>query len=97
MNYCLGEGRFDFKGPGIRDCTSGFRRYSRRAFSEIAGISLRSKAFDFHLEALDVVNRTGGSIREIPIQYNYTNSSFNLRVLRVAGTFVASLLRRKWS
>jgi dolichol-phosphate mannosyltransferase len=55
MNYCLEptymEGILD---PGIRDCTSGYRRYSKRIFSEIASYPLESVAFDFHMEALSI-------------------------------------------
>lgn len=74
----------------LRDCTSGYRRYSRRAMEILTTAKLRSRAFDFLLESLAVLSRNGCSIREVPISYQFTNSSLNWRIVREA-------LRMWWS
>lgn len=96
MNYCLSKGIFDFFGPRISDCTSGYRRYSKLAFTKIAEYPLESIAFDFHMEALSIVSLSGGSIREVEIKYVFSNSSFNSKVLKLAIQFARKLLLRKW-
>lgn len=96
MNYCLSDGIFHFSGPGIRDCTSGFRRYSKKAFSVIANYPLESIAFDFHMEALSIVSLNNWIIKEYPITYVFSNSSFNSKVLKLAIKFAKKLLLRKF-
>jgi dolichol-phosphate mannosyltransferase len=95
MNYCLSKGIFDIFGPNIKDCTSGYRRYSKDAYGKIASYPLESVAFDFHMEALSIVSLGGGTIRELPIKYIFSNSSFNSRVLKLAAQFAKKLLLRK--
>lgn len=95
VNYGISESWFDFSGPGIKDTTSGFRMYSKGAMKRIVSSNLRSKSFDFHMEALSIVFRAGGTIKEIPVKYAYSNTSFNLRVLRQAIAFGFDLLRTK--
>ncbi len=95
VNYGISESWFHFRGPGIKDTTSGFRMYSRGAMERIVSSHLQSKSFDFHMEALSIVFRTGGTIKEIPIKYAHSNTSFNLRVLRQAIAFGFHLLKTK--
>lgn len=95
MNYCLTDNLFDLKGPGIKDCTSGFRRYSKKIYSKIAEAKLESKSFDFHMEALHIAVKNGASQKEIPITYKFSNSSFNRRVLFQAMFFARHLYRKK--
>lgn len=94
VNYALTPSFFSL-GPGLRDCTSGFRRYSRRAGVLIAGAELKSKAFDFHMEALALCVREGMKPVEIPISYVFSNSSFNSRVLKQAMKFGLYLISTK--
>ncbi len=96
MNYCISRGKFNFFGPGIKDCTSGYRRYSKEAFTKIAQTTLESVAFDFHMEALALVYKNGGTVREIGITYVFSNSSFNRKVLKLALQFAWKLFKRKW-
>ncbi len=95
VNFALSRSWWDVSGPGIRDCTGGFRRYSRRAAEKVAGAELRSKAFDFHMEALSLVVRAQMSFSEIPITYVFSNSSFNSKVLRLAMRFGWHLIQTK--
>jgi len=75
MNLAL-PGRFvPWGGAGLRDVTSGYRMYSRRAFSLLVDARMQSRTFDFHIESLAYVFRAGYRIDEIPIRYAYTNSS----------------------
>lgn len=97
MNYCIAPGLFDILGPGIKDCTSGFRRYSKKAFTTIASHELESIAFDFHMEALYLVYSAGESVKEIGITYKFSNSSFNKKVLKLALAFAWKLFKRKIS
>lgn len=72
-------------GPRLlRDCTSGYRRYSQRAVRVLTETPLRSRAFDFLLETLAVLARANASIREVPITYRFSNSSLNGRIVREA-------------
>lgn len=94
VNYSLTNSYFDIKGPGIKDCTSGYRRYSKRACELIAQAILKSKAFDFHMEALSLCYRAGMTVAEIPVDYAFSNSSFNKKVLKQAiqfGVYLVSI------
>ncbi|TGL61988.1 glycosyltransferase family 2 protein [Leptospira ognonensis] len=95
MNYCLSKGLFNIVGPNIKDCTSGYRRYSKDAFEKIAAYPLESIAFDFHMEALSIISLAGGSVRELPIKYIFSNSSFNSKVFKLAVQFAKKLFLRK--
>jgi dolichol-phosphate mannosyltransferase len=81
MNMALARRPLPFGGPGLRDCTSGYRMYSRRACELLVGADLRSRAFDFHIESLAVVYRAGYRIEEIPITYRFTNSSLRWEIV----------------
>ena len=95
VNYALTNSYFDLMGPGIKDCTSGYRRYSQKACALIANARLQSKAFDFHMEALALCYRAGMNVAEIPIHYVFSNSSFNKKVLMQAIKFGLHLLASK--
>jgi dolichol-phosphate mannosyltransferase len=81
VNYSLTDSYFKFPVIKLKDCTSGFRRYSRKAAELIAKSKLRSKAFDFHMEALALCIRNRMTAAEMPITYVFSNSSFNRKVL----------------
>lgn len=68
--------------PRFHDVTSGYRRYSRKAAELLLGRKLKAKTFDFHTEALMILYRNGLSIGEVPISYEFSTSSFNMRVLK---------------
>ena len=89
MNLCLERRHLPWGGAGLRDCTSGFRMYSRRAYELLLAAPLRCRAFDFHIEALAHVYRAGLRIEEIPITYRFTNSSLRrdivVEALRTCG------------
>jgi len=76
-------------GAGLRDTTSGYRMYSRRAYELLLDAPLRSRAFDFHLEALGYVFRAGLRIDEVEITYVFSNSSLRpqlvIEALRTCG------------
>lgn len=95
VNYSLTNSYFDILGPGIKDCTSGYRRYSKRACELIAKTKLKSKSFDFHMEALALCYRGGMKVEEIPINYVFSNSSFNNNVLKQAIKFGIHLISTK--
>jgi dolichol-phosphate mannosyltransferase len=95
VNYSLTNSYLDILGPGIVDCTSGYRRYSKPACNLIANANLKSKAFDFHMEALALCYRAGMTVAEIPINYVFSNSSFNSRVLKQAIKFGIYLISTK--
>jgi dolichol-phosphate mannosyltransferase len=95
VNYSLTRSYFNLVGPGIKDCTSGYRRYSKRACELIAKTKLKSKTFDFHMEALSLCYRTGMKVEEIPIKYIFSNSSFNSRDLKQAIKFGIHLISTK--
>ena len=65
----------------LHDATSGYRRYSRRAVALLLTRPMKAKTFDFHTEALMLIYRNGLSLQEVPISYDFSNSSFNHLVL----------------
>lgn len=89
MNAILADARRATPGR-LRDCTSGYRRYSRRALEIVTTTPLRSRAFDFLLETVAVLARAGLSIGEIPISYRCSNSS-------LTGRIVLEALRTWWA
>lgn len=78
-------------GARLRDATSGYRLYSRRAVELLLAAPLRSRAFDFHLEALTYVYRGGLRVEEVPITYVFTNSSLRWRIVEEAARTCARL------
>lgn len=96
MNYCLSPSILNFWGPGIKDCTSGYRMYSKPAFERIAEHKLESIAFDFHMEALYLTYKNGGKVKELPIHYKFSNSSFNKKVFKQALAFAWKLFKKKF-
>lgn len=96
MNYCLSPGIFNLLGNRLKDCTSGYRCYSKNMYEIIAEYPLESIAFDFHMEALSIVSKNKGKIKELPITYVFSNSSFNKKVFKLAIEFAKKLLLRKW-
>ncbi len=95
VNYSLASSYFLVRRPYIRDCTSGYRRYSRHAMEIITNARLESVAFDFHMEALALCLRRGMTVAEIPITYLFSNSSFNLKVLKLGVKFGLHLIATK--
>jgi dolichol-phosphate mannosyltransferase len=95
VNYSLTGSYFDLSGPGISDCTSGYRRYNQKACALIANTSLKSRAFDFHMETLALCYRAGMNVEEIPIHYVFSNSSFNKKVLNQSIKFGLHLIMTK--
>jgi dolichol-phosphate mannosyltransferase len=89
MNLALERRLLPWGGAGLRDCTSGYRMYSRRAYELLLETPMRCRAFDFHIEALAHVYRAGMRIEEIPITYRFTNSSLRrdivVEALRTCG------------
>ncbi len=81
MNLALERRVVPWGGAGLRDCTSGFRMYSRRAYELLLEAPLGCRAFDFHIEALAVAYRAGLRLAEIPIRYRFTNSSLRREVV----------------
>jgi dolichol-phosphate mannosyltransferase len=84
MNLALERSVLPWGGARLRDCTSGYRMYSRRAFEMLTRADLRSRAFDFHIEALAFVFRRGMRIAEVPIHYRFSNSSLRPEIVREA-------------
>ncbi len=92
INYAISKGVSERPPAHFRDVTSGYRRYSRRAMELLLSRPMRSRSFDFHLEALMYVYRNNMKILEIPITYSYTNTSLNRRVMKDALVFLYGLL-----
>jgi dolichol-phosphate mannosyltransferase len=82
MNLALQPGGGLLNGRRLKDATSGYRRFSRRAVELLLNRRMKAKAFDFHTESLALILRNGLSVGQVPISYAFSTSSFNLRVLR---------------
>jgi glycosyltransferase involved in cell wall biosynthesis len=81
MNLALNGRGLPARGAGFRDVTSGYRMYSRDAVGLLLRRKMKSRSFDFHLEALAHVYLTGMKIAEIPIVYTGSNSSLSSRAI----------------
>ncbi len=97
MNLAL-EGRLaPWRAARLRDVTSGYRMYSKRAVELLVNAEMRSTTFDFHIEALAYVFRADMKIEEVPIRYEFTNSSLRWSVvfdaIRTCGRIWTSELR----
>lgn len=55
-------------GVRVRDATSGFRAYDRKAFEEIVSNSSMN-GFDFQVEAVYIAKRLGLKVVEVPITF----------------------------
>ncbi len=92
MNLALGPVNTLNGTSRLRDATSGYRRFSRRAVELLLNRPIKAKAFDFHTESLALIARNRLSIGEVPITYEFSNSSFNTRVLRLGVQMYLDLL-----
>ena len=81
VNLALERRRVPWGGARIRDVTSGYRMYSRDAVKLLLHSDMKSRSFDFLIEALALVFRSGMRIDEIPISYVYSNSSLRPAVV----------------
>ncbi len=84
MNLAIRPTGSQFSGSRLHDATSGYRRFSRRAVELLLTRKMKARAFDFHTESLALIARNGLSIGEVPISYNFSESSFNAKVLRMS-------------
>lgn len=81
MNHALGKRVPRGKKVALKDVTSGYRMYSRRSLELLLRSTMKSRSFDFHLEALARIYRSDLKIEEIPITYIYSNSSLRWKVV----------------
>jgi len=81
MNFALDPRKAVTRRGWLQDATSGFRMYSRKAVALLLHAKMKSRSFDFHLEALAHVYRNGLRIKEIPIVYVHSNSSLRWKVV----------------
>lgn len=79
-NVFLDFPRLVFK-PYYGDLTTGFRKYSKAAMDVLLATPIKSRSFDFIFESIMHVHKAGLSIAEVPISYNFSNSSLNSRVI----------------
>jgi dolichol-phosphate mannosyltransferase len=71
-----------FKRKYFRDISSGYRRYSNRAMQLIISKKIESKSFDILFETVMYIYRNRLSISEVPITYDFSNSSLNPNVVK---------------
>ncbi len=81
-NWSLDFPRSLFKKYYYRDITSGYRRYSIKSMELILSKRIQSKSFDVLFETTMFVYRNGLTISELPITYQFTNSSLNAKVIK---------------
>lgn len=81
INFSLRPINSNLPPAKFTDVTSGFRRYSRRSVELLISRKLKARTFDFHTETLMIIYRNGFSTSEIPISYEFSNSSLNSKVV----------------
>lgn len=79
----------------VRDCTSGFRCYSRRAATLLCEADILSYSYDWQIEALARVRDAGMSVEEVPIDYKFTNSHLRARDAWLAIKMCSKIYRGK--
>ena len=70
-----------FKSKYYRDISSGYRRYSNKAMKLLLSRKIESMSFDILFESFMYIYRNKLSISEVPITYNFSNSSLNPKVV----------------
>ena len=81
-NCCLEFPASLFKLRYYKDISSGYRRYSNKAMRLILSKKIESKSFDILFETVMYVYRSRLLISEVPITYNFSNSSLNPNVVK---------------
>lgn len=81
INFSLRPINSNLPPAKFRDVTSGFRRYSKRSVELLISKKLKAKTFDIHTETLMLIYRNGLNISEIPISYEFSNSSLTSKVV----------------
>jgi len=79
-NVFLDFPRINFN-PYYGDLTTGFRKYSREAMELLLATPIKSRSFDFLFESTMHIYKSGMTIAEVPITYNFSNSSLNMIVI----------------
>jgi dolichol-phosphate mannosyltransferase len=69
------------QGKYLKDVTSGFRRYSKSAMDAVLAQDLKSRSFDIMIETVSRIYRQNLMISEVPISYQFSNSSLNTKVV----------------
>lgn len=83
-NYALDPGWIVWPKAWYPDVTSGYRLYSRRCMELLLSRRFEARSFDFIIEALMFAHRNGLSIGSVPIEYRFTGSSLNRKVVKDA-------------
>ena len=96
-NYALDPSRILWKKADFKDVTSGYRLYSRRAMELLLSRKMEARSFDFIIEALMFVYRNGLPVTEASIEYRFSGSSLNRKVVADALRMLILMLfsRRK--
>jgi len=81
-NICLDFPASVFRRRYYKDITSGFRRYSKEAMKLILSRKIESKSFDILFETVMYAYRNKMIISEVPITYDFSNSSLNPSVVK---------------
>jgi hypothetical protein len=71
-----------FKLRYYKDISSGYRRYSNKAMQLILSKEIESKSFDILFETVMYIYRNRLTISEVPITYDFSNSSLNPNVVK---------------
>jgi len=71
-----------FRRKYYQDISSGYRRYSNKAMQIILSKKIESKSFDILFETVMYVYRNRLTISEVPITYDFSNSSLNPNVVK---------------
>ena len=71
-----------FKLQYYRDISSGYRRYSNKSMQLLLSKKIESKSFDILFETMMYVYRNKLVISEVPITYDFSNSSLNPNVVK---------------
>jgi len=81
-----------FLGLGVRDATSGFRAYKRKAFEGIASKSSLN-GFEFQVEALHIAKKLKLKVAEVPITFIDRKRGKSKLGLKDAVTFAKSIMK----
>ncbi len=90
-NFCLDIPK-NMAGRYYADLTSGFRRYSYKAMKLLLAKNMKSRSFDFMVESAHYISAEKLTISEVPITYQYSNSSLSVKVLKDCVTMCLKIL-----
>jgi len=91
-NISLDFPRSLLKKRYYQDISSGYRRYSKKAIKLLLSKNIESESFEIMIETAMYIYKNKLLLSEVPITYNFSNSSLNSKVVKDALKMCAKII-----